>query len=153
MQRVGGDSLARIEKSIEINTPPEKIWPLVTWDRVPEYYDSIKKVEWTSKDKDKVGSTVHVTSEIVGVKGEFDAEITEMIENKKAAWRTTSGNPTMIYSLTLSPTKTGSKLTTAVDYELPYSVLGKLIDKLRVHKAMEKEGEKALQKIKDTVEK
>ena len=110
-------------------------------------------MEWTSEDKDKVGSTVHVTSEIAGVKGEFDAEITEMVENKKAAWRTTSGNPTMIYSATLSPTKTGSKMTTTVDYELPYSVLGKLIDKLRVHKAMEKDGEKALQKIKDTVEK
>ena len=153
MQRVGGDSLARIEKSIEIKASPEKIWPLVTWDRVPEYYDSIKKVEWTSKDKDKVGSTVHVTSEIAGVKGVFDAEITESIENKKAAWRTTSGNPTMIYSLTLDPTKTGTKLTTAADYELPYSILGKLIDKMRVHKALEKDAEKTLQKIKDTVEK
>jgi len=31
--------------------------------------------------------------------------------------------------------------------------LGKLIDKLRVHKAMEKEAEKALQKMKDIAEK
>ncbi len=52
--------------------PPEKIWSLVTWDRVPEWYESIKKAEWTSKEKDKVGSTVHVVSEIAGTKGEFD---------------------------------------------------------------------------------
>ena len=148
-----GDILARIEKSIEINAPPEKIWPMIQWDRVPEYYDSVKKVEWTSKDKDKVGSTLHVTSEIAGLKGVSDIEITEAIENKKAAWRTTSGNLTIIYSLTLDPTKTGTKLTNTFDYELPYSVLGKLIDKIRVHKAMDKDAEKALQKIKDTVEK
>jgi uncharacterized membrane protein len=145
--------LARIEKSLEINVPPEKIWPLVTWDRVPEYYDSIKKVERTSKDKYKVGSTAHVTGEIAGLKGVYDAEITEIIENKKASWRTISGDITMIYSLTIDPTKVGSRITIAVDYELPYSFLGKLIDKMRVHKELEKDAEKALQKIKDTVEK
>ena len=40
-----------------------------------------------------------------------------------------------------------------IDYELPYSVLGKLIDKLRVHKALEKSFDIGLKKLKDILEK
>ena len=145
--------MAKIEKSIEINAPIEKVFSLINWDRVPEYYDSIKKVEWTSKPKMEVGATVHVLSEIAGAKGEWDAEITEYKDNEKVSWRTTGGNMTIIYNALLEPAKTGTKLTTSFDYELPYSILGKLIDKLRVHKAMENETEKALQKMKGIAEK
>ena len=145
--------MARIEKSIEINAPPDKVFSLINWDRVPEYYDSIKKVEWTSKPIMEVGATVHVISEIAGSKGEWDAEITEYKDNEKVSWRTTSGNLTIIYIALLDPTKAGTKLTTSFDYELPYSILGKLIDKLRVHKSLEKEAEQALQKMKDMEEK
>lgn len=145
--------MAKIEKSIEINAPLNKVFSLINWERVPEYYDSIKKVEWTSKPKMEVGATVHILSEIAGAKGEWDAEITEYKENEKVSWRTTSGNMTIIYNATLEAAKAGTKLTTSFDYELPYSILGKLIDKLRVHSAMEKESEKALQKMKEIAEK
>jgi uncharacterized membrane protein len=144
--------MARIEKSVKINASPTGVWQLITWDRVPEWYDSIRKVEWTSKGKMEVGATVHVLSEIAGVKGEWDAEITEFVDNQSVSWRTTSGNPTIIYHATLVPTKTGSKVTTAFDYDMPYSIFGKTIDKLRVHKAMEKEAERALQKMKNVAE-
>ena len=141
------------EKSIEINASPEKIWPLIQWDRTPEWYPDWKKVQWTSEDKHKVGETVHIISEAAGVKAEWDAETTEVIENEKAAWRSTGGNFTGIGSTALSPTKAGTKVTMAMDYELPYSVLGKLIDKLRVHKALEKSFDIGLKKLKDVLEK
>jgi uncharacterized membrane protein len=146
--------MARVEKSIDINAPAGKIWSLIDWDRVPEWYDSIKKVEWkTAKGKMEMGATVHVLSEIAGVKGEWDAEITEFTNEKSVSWRTTSGNPTIIYHATLIPTAGGSKVTTVFDYELPYSVLGMIIDKLRVHKVMEKEAEVALERMKNVAEK
>ncbi len=145
--------MARIEKSAEINASPERIWSLIDWDRVPEWYDSIKKVEWKSAKRMEVGATVHVLSEIAGVKGEWDAEITEFSENEKVSWRTIGGNPTIIYHATMNPTKNGYKVSTSFDYEMPYSILGKLIDKLRVHKTMEREAETALQRMKDAAEK
>jgi uncharacterized membrane protein len=145
--------MARIEQSIEINAPPEKVWSFINWDNVPKLYDSVKKVEWTSEEHNKVGATLHFTTELAGAKGEADAEIKEWTENKKASWRTTSGSPTMIYNATLEPTQAGTKATFVADYELPYSVLGKIIDKLRFHKAMEKDGENALKKIKIMAEK
>ena len=144
--------MTKIEKSIEIKASPEKVWPMITWDRIPEWYDPYKKVEWTSKDKYTVGSTVHITGELAGSKAEMDAETTEYKENEKVAWRTTGGMKGTGYAA-LSPTETGTKVTIIMDYELPYSVLGKLIDKLRVHKAIDKSFDVAYEKLKDMLEK
>jgi uncharacterized membrane protein len=146
-------ALTRVEKSIEVNVPPEKIWPLVKWENVPQVFESLKKMEWTSEGHNKVGSTLHLTTEVAGVKQESDVEITEWVENEKAAWRTIGGNATIIFSSTFSPTKNGTKVTFTQDYGLPYSVLGKIIDKLRFHKAIEKDTEKALIKLKAMAEK
>jgi uncharacterized membrane protein len=145
--------VTKLEKSIEINASPEKIWPIMQWEKLPEFQPEWKKVEWTSKDKNKVGSTLHMIGEVAGFKADMDVEITERKENEKVAWRTSSGNTTGFGSITLSPTKAGTALTIVIEYELPYSVLGKLIDKLRVHKAMDKSYDAYLKKLKDMVEK
>ena len=145
--------MTRIEKSIEINAPPEKIWPMLQLEKLPEWHTEFKKIEVTSKDKYKVGSTVHEIIEVAGTKREMDAEITEVTENEKMAWRTTGGAFKASGFFALSPTKVGSKVTQMMDYELPYSVLGKLIDKLRVHKAIDESYDIALKKLKDIMEK
>lgn len=145
--------MTRIEKSIEIKAPPEKIWPIIQPDKLPAWHAEIKKVEWTSKDKNKVGSTYHMAAEAAGTKAESDQEITEVTENEKYAFRTTGGSMTAIGFMTLSPTKAGTKVTAVIDYDLPYSILGKLIDKLRVQKAVDKDYDVALKKLKDLMEK
>jgi uncharacterized membrane protein len=144
--------LARIEQSIEINASAEKIWPIIRWDRIPQWMDIIKKVEYTSKDKDAVGSTAHWIGEAGEVKSEWDTETTEWETCKRGAWRTTMGTFTGVGAMTLSPTKTGTKTTFMMDYDLPYSILGKIIDKLRVQRAIEKGTTRALEKLKKITE-
>ncbi len=100
-----GDILAKIDESIEISAPSEKIWPMIQWDRIPEWMDVFKKVEWTSKDKYKAGSTLHIIGVAAGVKAEFDAENTEATQDEKVAWRTTAGNVKGGGVWALSPTK------------------------------------------------
>ena len=145
--------MTRIEKSIEIKATPEKVWPMVAWEKLPEWYDLFKKVEYTSKDKYKVGETVHIYVEAGGMKTELDYETTEVIENEKVAFRSTSKNFKATGFHGLSPTKAGTKVTIFADYELPYSILGKLVDKLRFHKALEKSFDDGLKKLKDMMEK
>jgi len=153
-ENVKGVILTKVEKSIEINASPEKVWAMVQWEKLPKWHTEFTKVEYTSKDKaNKVGSTFHMTGEVAGMKSEADLEITEVIENEKESWRSTSGNMTGFGFISLSLTEAGTKVTQVIDYELPYSVLGKLIDKLRVHKAMDKSYEVALKKLKDIMEK
>jgi uncharacterized membrane protein len=139
--------------SIEIQAPPEKVWPMIAWEKTPEWYAPFKKVEHVSGESRKVGEIVRVIGEIAGVKADWNAETTEVVENEKASWRTTSGNFTGFGSNTLTRTKTGTKVTQTMEYDLPYSFLGKIIDKLRVHKAMEKSFEVGLKKLKDMIEK
>ena len=141
--------MAKIERSIDIEAPPEKVWPMVYWDKIPQWLDMIKKAEFTSKDKDKLGATAHVVGEAAGIKAEWDAETTEWTENKRFAWRTTAGTFTGFGSMTLSPVKAGTKATFLMDYDLPYSFLGKLVDKLRVSKQMDKEFRIGMEKLKE----
>lgn len=114
--------------------------------------DIIKRVEYTSEEKDKVGATAHWIGEAGGVKSEWDTETTEWEQYKRGAWRTTAGTFTGIGSMILNPTQTGTRATFMMDYELPYSILGKLIDKLRVFKAVNRGVEKGLEKLKKTIE-
>ncbi|MCJ7803894.1 MAG: SRPBCC family protein [Desulfobacterales bacterium] len=144
--------MARIEKCVEINAPPEKIWPLVQPEKMPEWYKPFKRVEWTSKEKYKEGSTFHFVAEFSGMKTESDAEMTSVIANKQGIWRTTSGPYTNIASVVLSPASNGTKATFSMDYELPYSILGKLIDKLRFHKAIEKSFDEGTKRLKEIAE-
>jgi len=54
--------------------------------------------------------------------------------------------------MTLEPTTKGTKLMYSMDNEPPYSILGKVIDKLRVSKDIEKSMEKQLGNIEKALE-
>jgi uncharacterized membrane protein len=144
--------MTKVERSIEINASPEKIWPFAKFDKLPEWYYPMKKVEWKTAEKNTVGSIARVTGDLAGMKVEWDAEITESVENRVGAYRSISGNVTSFGSTTLNPAKTGTQVTVAVDYQLPYSVLGKMLDKLKFHRAFEKSFETSLKKLKELVE-
>ncbi len=144
--------LARIEKSIDINATAEKIWPMVFWDRVPEWMDQIKSAKFTSNFKDRIGATAHLSGHLGSVTAEWDAETTEWVENEKFAWRTSAGTFTGFGWVTLTPLNSGTRATFVMDYHLPYSFLGVTLDRLRVVRDLERSSEKALQKLKVLME-
>jgi hypothetical protein len=59
--------LGRIETSIVIKAPPERVWEMLALDRLLEWcegYNALKSVEYTSevstpKDKYRVGASAH----------------------------------------------------------------------------------------------
>jgi uncharacterized membrane protein len=149
---IGGNVLARIDKTVEIMVPTEKVWPMLFWDRLPEFLEGIKEAEYTSDEKDKVGATAHIVGKSSGIEVEFDIEITEYTKNKTASWRTTGGNFTAIGYSVLKPIEMGTELTLIFDYDLPYSILGKVVDKLLVSRDMEKGFDSGLEKLKKMLE-
>lgn len=144
--------LVKTEKSIDIAVPAEQVWPMLLWDRLPEWLDVITAAEYTSPEKELVGATAHVIGETAGVRAEWDIEITEYDKPRKATWRTTGGNLTAIGVTTLAPTETGTRLSFMIDSELPYSILGKIIDKLVVSRSFERSIERGLAKLKTMLE-
>ena len=146
--------MVRIEKSIETKASPEKVWEMLALDRWTEWMEGWKSVEYTSevrtsKDKYGVGATAHITEKHAGI--EFDFEITESLKNEKIAFR--SNKYKMIRSFTLKPTETGTTVTTVFEYTSPYSVLGKIVDKVGGVRIARKEIEKSLENLKSILEK
>ena len=152
--------MGRIEKSIEIKAPPEKVWEMLVWDRTPEWIAGNKSVNYTSEvstpeDKYRVGASAHIINETAGKETKFDYEITESIENEKMTTHFTSGDIIGFGIFSLKPTQVGTEITHLIEYELPYSILGKIIDKLVVGRKIEKEMDirKNLENLKTILEK
>jgi hypothetical protein len=112
------------------------------------------ETKWTSKEPIGVGSIAHFIGKGGGYENmEYDMEVTEFVKNKKMTMRTigkTKLNATDI--MTLEPTTTGTKMTYTVDYKVPYSILGKLVDRLKVSKEIEKNDRKFLENMKKAIE-
>ena len=146
--------MTKLTKSIEIEASPEKVFAfMLDMEKLNEITKGFQEAEYTSKGPVGVGTTVHMIGKAGGSQSEFDTEITEFEKNKKVSMRTIGASKLkMTGSDILEPTAKGTKLTRTFDYELPYSILGKIIDKLRVSKDMEKSMEKVLGDTKKALE-
>jgi carbon monoxide dehydrogenase subunit G len=149
--------VTRMENSIEIMAPPEKVWEMLALDRltewVPGYERDLKSVEYTSEistpeDKFRVGASARG---IPKKKGEFNFEIMESLENQKFTYRL-SGSLNVLVTSILEPVQQGTKFTYVFDYEMPWGFLGKIIEKVSISD-LKKESERSLENFKGIVEK
>jgi uncharacterized membrane protein len=105
--------LVRIEKSVEIKAPPEKVWEMLALDRMPEwmYWKSVAFISEvrTPEDKYRVGASAHVTEK----HAKYDMEITESLENEKIMYIAHPGRSTMTLTYTLKPVEGGTEVTYA----------------------------------------
>ena len=128
--------MGKFTKSIEIEASPEEVFTFINDDKKMNEAFKTVKVETTSEGPVGVGTTRHLVG---AAGGKWDIEITEFVKNKKIASHTIGkGDMKVTDSWTLEPTAKGTKLTTSMDYELSYSLLGRLVDKVRVSKFIEK---------------
>ena len=159
----GSDILGRIEKSIEIKAPPEKVWEMLALDRHKEWDEEMQKglksLEYTSevhspKDKYRVGASAHANIKGVRMR-EFDLEITESLENEKMTIRSYNFPMVnyLIITYALKPVEEGTRLTNVVDYEMSWGILGKFLDKLYAQRTIKKEVGTELEKLKSILEK
>ena len=157
--------MTRIENSIKINASPEKIWEMLALDRLEEWqlgYSKLKSVEYTSevhtpKDKYKVGATAHGIPKKQGESIKFNFEITESLENEKIAHRICEkmyrGTFTLLTTFILEPVEAETKFTYVGDYEMPWGILGKFLDRLFIHRIAERDLGRELEALKTILEK
>jgi uncharacterized membrane protein len=146
--------LGKLAKSVEIEASPEKVFAFfIDNEKMNEIGKGNLEVEQTSKGPVGVGSTSHWVATAGGNQQEWDMEITEFVKNKKLVTRTIGASKfKAAISYALEPTAKGTKVTYSMDYELPYSVLGKLVDKLKVGKDIEKNIGAIIEKAKKALE-
>ena len=145
--------MGRGEKSIEIKASPEKVWEMLALDRWSEwqvgYFLDTKDMKFTSEvstpeDKYGVGASAYPSAH-----PEADFEVIESLENEKITYLHGGGPMTYI----LEPTDEGTKLTYVVEYEMPWGIFGKFIEKLFAKRLGERGVEKSLEKLKSILEK
>jgi len=149
--------LTRIEKSIVIEAPVEKVFDFVT-----DFDNHVKtqppEVEMTVLSRDKgptrVGFKAKMRAKFGGKEWEVEEETTQLVKNKRFSGRQKSGALKKLEHTDLfEPTEKGTKWTAILEYELSYSLLGKVVDKLKAPKDIEKSMDYSMKKTKELIEK
>jgi uncharacterized protein YndB with AHSA1/START domain len=120
----------RVEKAIEINTPPEIIWSFfVEPEKVLQWCITFKKFEYTSNQRSGVGTLLYIEEQAGGGLTKMQFEVTEWKEKEKLALRMASGANYVSYDQqwSLEPIPSGSRFTFMEEIIFPHGVIGKLI--------------------------
>lgn len=105
---------AKVQKSIEIAAPPEKVWHfLVEPEKILKWCLTFRKFEHTGKQRSGVGTALYVEEKAGGPLMKLNFTIKEWEENRKIAFNMTSGNFVKGYEQTwmVEATPLGSRFT------------------------------------------
>jgi len=120
----------RVQRSIEIAAPPEKIWPfLIEPDNILEWCITLEKFEYTSEQRSGVGTPFYFEEKAAGQLMKLNFAVTEWVENERIAFSMTSGKGVKGYeqSWTVERTPSGSRFTFMEEVELPFGIMGKVL--------------------------
>lgn len=150
--------MGRVEYSVEVAAPVEKVFAFATdWKCMEKIgpKDAEIKVEKLTEGPIGIGTKWRISGIMVGRKMDDVVEYVEFEENRRVRTRLVSSNTMKRFYVTavFEATDGGTKYTEIWDYELPYGVLGKLIDKLKVRKDIQHFLNAILEKGKEILEK
>ena len=120
----------KVQKAIEIDAQPERIWPyFIEPEKVLQWCITYKKFEYTSNQRSGVGTPLYIEENAGAGLTKMRFEVTEWKENERLALRMVSGANygSYIQQFLLEPISSGSRFTFMEEIILPYGVIGKLI--------------------------
>ena len=139
--------MTKIVKQFEVEASPDKVFAIIS---VPE-----KWPQWASfvKRASSVGLKTHWVYDMGGMKVESDTQVSDVKENKVYEFCQTKGfMKDGGTRFDIKTSKKGSSITWTTEYELPYSYLGRLADKLRAKKQFDKAIDKSVSSLKQVLE-
>ena len=111
-----------IERSINVNTPPERVWAvLIDIERWPEWTESMKSVERLDSGEFGVGSKAKLK-----IRRSPSANVwtvTALTPNRSFTWETNSGGVKGVATHVIEPDGNGSKVMLTVDLSGPVAAL------------------------------
>ena len=144
----------KVQKSIEIAAPPDKIWPfLVEPEKILKWCITFLKFEYTGEQRSGVGTTFYLEEKAGGPLMKLNFRITEWVENERVAFSMISGTFVKGYeqSWTVEATPSGSRFTFMEEVKLPYGIIGKIMG-LFAQRGSEATVGKMLPKLKSLAE-
>jgi len=141
--------MAKVERSININAPVEKVFAYIS--------DPETQLEWLPSITDYrdvtgegVGQRWSWTYKMAGLRFNGKSEVTEHVPNQRRAVKTTGGIPSN-WTWILEPEAGGTRLNMLIEYTIPVPVVGKLGEKL-VLRQNEREADLTMANIKTRME-
>jgi carbon monoxide dehydrogenase subunit G len=143
------------EESIDIATPPENIWPLLTKrENVFAVDPLVKRFDFVGEQHSGVGTTFYMEKKTDGRLIRSLCTFTEWEENKKLAFHQFLGGDVkrMYVAYTIEPIEGGTRLTLVHEVVMPYCIIGKIVELLVVQPVMKKVGPEVVANIKRLAE-
>jgi len=121
----------RVQRSIEIAVPPEKIWPfLVEPEKILKWCITFQKFEYSGDQRSGAGTTLYIEEKAGPMPlMKLNFAVTEWAENEKIAFSMTSGTGVKGYEQRwlVETIPSGSRFTFTENVKLPFGIIGKLI--------------------------
>ena len=144
----------KIQRSIGIAAPPEKIWQLLTEpEKIMGWFTLLQKFEYTGDKHGGVGTTFYYEEKSSGQLLKMNYMVTEWVEHEKLAFSVTSGSlkkDDQVWSIEAGPS--GCRFTMFEDLEMPMGIIGKIIGALFGKSMIGKNIEKILANLKRLAE-
>ncbi len=142
--------MAKIEKTILINAPVEKVFAFMAKpENLPEIWPSLQEVR-NVQPLPNGGHAYDWTYKMAGIHVEGHAEWIEFVKNERIVDKNKSNIPST-FVWTYRPEGGGTRVSVSVDYSIPSAILGKLAEPV-VHKMNEHEAETILTNLKIRME-
>ena len=142
--------MARIEESVEIKCPADKVFTYVmdakSW---PKWHSAMLEAEGTSPGQMGVGTTFRGANRVMGRRMEWSSKVTEYELNKMWRENITSGSTQIEEHWTFDPVEGGTKFTLV--YEMKVGGFLKLFSPMVVS-TMRKETKGNLSNLKSILE-
>jgi len=143
--------MVKVERSIVLNAPVEKVFDYMADPQSNvEFIPGMIEVRDIQETPDHIGMHFHWTYKMAGIKFDGESTVLEWEKCRRVVTESKGGIRSKWY-FTYEPAASGSKLTVAVEYEVPVPILGKLAEVV-VRRQNEKELELALSNVKARVE-
>jgi uncharacterized membrane protein len=155
--------MPRVENAIDIQAPPERVFAMIANypERMPDWWNTFELQQRVTPPPTQVGSVSRYVYNMMGVKIKGEHQVIEMTENAYLLVKTISGIDS-IFEFVFEPlgeavaetgeSVTGTRLTIRVNYSLPGSVLGQLLNRLTLEQKNERDLQQALINLKALIE-
>lgn len=143
------------ERSIEIAASPETVWKIASDPTlIPKVFPDVISATADPPGLAQVGQKVTVTAKVAGRRVQVTTQTTEVVPNKKLAFRQVPGGlmKTFVSTYTFEPTSKGTRATSKSEYEASAGYLGKFLSVLVVNRTVKKNLELSMKNTKELAE-
>ncbi len=147
--------MPKIEKSLEISASPAKIWSIAAdWNYSSKLAPDVLSTDADPPGVATVGQKIHQVAKVGGRKIDIFSEIIEAEQPELLVTRIKPGGlfKTASFTLTIQPTRNGSLVKFANEYEPSLGYLGRILSKLAIDRAAKKNSSEMMKNLKEIAE-